>query len=837
MEWNKQRDEIKGKEITVSFCSVLIILYAIISEYYASKGIKFLKLTPEFSLALLQIQTAISMITLTVIAFLTGNISDSYKGISISRFYLEQRPVFFKQKGIVVFEFLALGFSIWSYLYGLCYILLGVFIVSGIFVLVSILQVYSIFNGKRDIENEINSYLKYLIETLHDYSNVPNYIADWKALILSQSTEEFNQYQSTFINIIRGILLHEKKVNMVNSYTESIARYLLQHDSKLCKARGVFFIIDYYKHISRWINSDEIPTKEIQGQISLIAILWQDWLYALQTVEIEKVEEKLYFSIFSYQVIEVALCIGQPSSEVSYEIVAVEKLSKRLGSYLNKQIDMGNNFNTEKWTIIFSDAKYDYPFSEKLPYINIPEFKKSLVVRDFSIFYGYLISGQIDLLKESIFVNGINRIDNPISEEQALLVMLIHCYMYYYAFRESTDYVSRKNQKKVRKILRDKEIMKQITSFYKNSHVYNNDIIKEDTYKKMSGILAEFEVMPKNGRMKRCIIDKVTELYFLYIALLVYPFAKKTTFLSDVLKLDKYEIYLYEGQDKYLKEQLFQISSIIYFESEEKMDSEVDRMVSDFYSYMAAMYKEKIIKEARMNQRYFDKEKLAAKIENSIQKEYTVKFNNLFQTLTIDSPHDEYTVEKKFCFGPYYTQQMMDREFEIDVFRNLVGDYIKTLIHDLRVNLGIKEIDKENLFVDDEEFRIFLQENNYVVMIGSNYIFDNNLFMANDGLLDNQKFICVAAGGIGLACKSKSIKIKLEELNVKISSPSSTDKERCVAFREGKYIAKNGIVLRDFSEEELFNLLQDEYKMVHITIKAEIFYKSDDEEKPFLIIK
>lgn len=56
----------------------------------------------DVSLTLLQIQAAVTTLTLTIIDLLSGNVSDSYMGIPISMFYLEKRPFLLKQKAVIL---------------------------------------------------------------------------------------------------------------------------------------------------------------------------------------------------------------------------------------------------------------------------------------------------------------------------------------------------------------------------------------------------------------------------------------------------------------------------------------------------------------------------------------------------------------------------------------------------------------------------------------------------------------------------------------------------------------------------------------------------------------
>ena len=60
----------------------------------------------SFSLTILQIQATVGTLIIAIIALITGNISDSYMGVSVSDFYLNIKPWKLKQKILI---FISLG--------------------------------------------------------------------------------------------------------------------------------------------------------------------------------------------------------------------------------------------------------------------------------------------------------------------------------------------------------------------------------------------------------------------------------------------------------------------------------------------------------------------------------------------------------------------------------------------------------------------------------------------------------------------------------------------------------------------------------------------------------
>ena len=93
----------------------------------------------SFSLTILQIQATVGTLIFTIIALITGNISDSYMGVSISDFYLNIKPWKLTQKVLIV---ISLGLCLSGVIFhslGLYNIVLYLFIATLIAILISIL--------------------------------------------------------------------------------------------------------------------------------------------------------------------------------------------------------------------------------------------------------------------------------------------------------------------------------------------------------------------------------------------------------------------------------------------------------------------------------------------------------------------------------------------------------------------------------------------------------------------------------------------------------------------------------------------------------------------------
>lgn len=157
-----------------------------------------------FSLTILQIQASVGTLVIAIIALITGNITDSYMGISISDFYLNIKPWKLTQKRLV---FLLLGFSLAGVIFhsfGLYNIVFYMFICTMIGIVISIMGIYSAFRGRNKQNQEIEAYINYVIDYKMDFGSKLNvyqsYVLDWEKQV------EFQVHKVVMIEGKRNII-------------------------------------------------------------------------------------------------------------------------------------------------------------------------------------------------------------------------------------------------------------------------------------------------------------------------------------------------------------------------------------------------------------------------------------------------------------------------------------------------------------------------------------------------------------------------------------------------------------------------------------------------------
>ena len=99
-KWIKRRKEISRVETAAIVVAILLLLIGGVCDVAVKMGyiLIHVKGFEDVSLAVLQMQASITVLTLSIIALLSGNISDSYMGVSVSSYFLEKRPPYLKQK-------------------------------------------------------------------------------------------------------------------------------------------------------------------------------------------------------------------------------------------------------------------------------------------------------------------------------------------------------------------------------------------------------------------------------------------------------------------------------------------------------------------------------------------------------------------------------------------------------------------------------------------------------------------------------------------------------------------------------------------------------------------
>ena len=843
INWETHRKGIKKKEFIVIFSSFFIMFFGFVCDLLVLKGCNFFVVRDinNVSLVSLQIQATITTLTLTIIALLSGNITDSYMGISISAYFLELRPVILKQSRIIILEFAALALSVVFHIVGFYNSVFSCLIASMFIIIMAIFEIYAVFKGRKNSEDEISLYVNYLIEEKDNYLEIgKNFLYDWKKIVVDQSVEEFDFYLQMFFSLINNIFLNHKKTDEINELAESIALFLLTNESANCKCKGVNFVIKFYENVCIWISCNQEVVKEIEGSISLISLVYKELYSAFMAVGVERLErENFQFDDLAEYVFRVVSWIGYLENKHSFEVTAINYIARFLGRFLKVENKKGNIINSSYWKSIIMD-NYDY-----LVY-GIPEesktfYKDSLVLRDFNIIFGYLFDGQLEYVIDGFFLDGISEIYEIKDESLVFKTMLIHCYMYYLAYRESNECIEKNLQENIKKMITEKSVVESINNFY--YCLSKKDTLLDDDFEnKIRSTLSSYELSPEHCNSKTSIIDGVIRDYCLYVTILISRCSHDNGLLERLLNVQEYSPLLKNSRLEELKKKFVNLHSM--FNKENLSDDEVkkksEEMICIFTSVMKEKYKKYICDIAENIQKDFSVKNIKEREIKKIEEIIIDKFKSYFDYFSKQCGTLE-TYEKVCVLSiKEPTDMMVNYDCRGDISNYANAKFIEWIIDTLSSHFGVSIIDRNSKFNSDEDFRNYLQSHNYNILVGSRYpfdIIDYQDYDKHNEFISSRDCLFSVARRKGMALRKNSLFLKLNDVIVEISTPSIEDVRVKRSKESGLYVytTVDGVKL-EFEKEDLQKYIYNEYKVVKVYVNVTIGF-SDNVDDAVIITR
>ena len=149
-------------EIAAIILQVLVIALAIFAEstcvhdWMAGHD---LTIDANFSMVILQIMATMATLTIALLAMMSGVLEENIAGVSVIDYVLNIRPIIYKQKIVIVASVLNVCASVLLHVVGLYTVVFALFICEIVFIIISSVSIYVIFEGPRKYQNEIKKYL------------------------------------------------------------------------------------------------------------------------------------------------------------------------------------------------------------------------------------------------------------------------------------------------------------------------------------------------------------------------------------------------------------------------------------------------------------------------------------------------------------------------------------------------------------------------------------------------------------------------------------------------------------------------------------------------------
>jgi hypothetical protein len=782
----------------------------------------------DFCSDLITIQTTIATIPIALIALLSNLFSKSYLGISLSSYILNFKHRFFKFQYVFYAE---MGLVLASVLFKLLTFYNFIFaslLVSIILICITVKNVYEAYTDLYSIYDEILVYWNCrLLRGAKNYKDLGIlFIEDWKRTVNNNlSTEEFELYRKLYFKLIRRILYREQDFRLVNSFTEEIALFLLKHDNIKAKERGFDFVISFYERILKIIRGLKHSANE-KDYICLISKVGNEWIAVIKSSELKNINiNKLGY--FSLKILRVALINGNNSDNDS-EMQSAYSIAYELGLLFGKQCEQ------QKKTDLFDEhslrMNISYDLLENRTYTGF----KTVAILNFNFIRGYLLSRRTGFVREYLLSMLRKRYMAGQLEKCIFEVMLIHCYLYYLAYREAKEYASSDEfMRETAGVITDREITQKIYHLFTHCVALGkkSDILNSAVEADLEGTLKSCELVPSNG----AIMEGVVRVYFLYVVLLASEISLKSCSPKynpfDALDLDTYRGYLFESKRKETERELLELSRIF------GDDNKNARIVTRFNGSIQALRK-KLKESIKENNAGKLKELRDRGTDELIKRELNEQFNRYFENNS--------GIDGKYClfnnsivaYSVIRSTEELAGNFSSDYVSGSVLCLIKKIAGLLISECGIESKKVDQDFADYDSLTGYVQGNKYNLLIGNPYVLLPQKWMHDDQILkkyvdfiDSFEKIDIDSSDIVIATQKGELAVSFNSIDVSISSLSIEEiKQQFIKNSSlGKIFYKysNETILEFDDENEFIEFMQNEKQKIEIRFNFSVYAKRD----------
>ena len=827
-----------GKYILVVIS--LAVILDLIVKFNNKLALITVKDIDNVCLVLIQIQATMTTLIIATIALLSGFITKSYLGIHLCTYVLDIEPRYFKFKHVLVSEFTLLGLAILFHILKFYNCVFTSCFVSVYILPCFIKNVYLVFANTYEIKEKIKKYILNSIENNDDYKSIGDrLINNWRSDIsYNQSEEGFEDYYDVFISLIKRIVSREKDLNTVNDYSEVITNSFLKNDNHSLQKKGVYFVLNFYKDISRWIDENAAEAEKFQEQISLFSRVFRVWWNAVDRDTIKLFNEYVYLII---NVLKTSAYFRlKNDNNYTFDQESIYLMARSFGySTDNKKYFACNDFGSD---LIFFTHE-GYYLAEKMN-DNIKEnYYESLAITIFNICCGYLNNGYIDYIDNSVFSELQNKYNLAVYSGEpgqvkckavVLEFMLIHCYMYYLAFREDESCVGREKRQRIQECMNNKLNVEKIFNFYSYLAFYCPLVLTAEMEEKLEKILDRQEILTGNTGEKTLIMRDVVRDYFLAIAIWVKSYNSQIFDLSKVLLLEKYLPYLNKNQSDSIKERLVQLLETV---DGMGVKFKIHRNFDVFHKEMNKALKNDLINESLLKYEKFDKNICETKIKEKLKN----RFYEIFGNDTVASGKGkDFTVKVLTRVDPiFFLVNDIPSAYLTLSFVNFIKNLTSILVNDY--NVEKKDITRS--YIEDSDFDNCFKDNKYNLLIGDMTIFSSQYddsiarYYKREAILHDVNKIIIPEADIAIATNNMEFRIRLDDVIVEICSPS---KEEVCNYGSRYFIKdeKSGIINFNyynhcdviFEEDEFYKFMNNYTQILSVYFKVSIITENDCNE-------
>ncbi len=825
-EWQKSRKLYIDIEKLCIAVSALCIIAGLICDICVKYGIVFYRVIAlnDFSMVILQIQASVGTLTIAIIALISGSITDSYMGVSISDYFLNIRPGMLKQKIIIFSSLTLILVNSICHLFSMYNSVFFLFVVSLIMVANSLVEIYSIFAGRRKTEEEIEKYYYHIIEGEFGYYKKLEmcvaFVEDWKNNT-RQNEAEFDKYKKILADGVNALITYQEEtcIRDVDNLCVDVAINLLSGISETEKLHGIVFVQNMYGFWWQYILRDNGKRNCFKERISLFRRVMHELIDAIDSLQAERIEKTIDLDYLLENILRIAYWIGYDEIESKQEIGYANSFARCIGPCLAKQRKKGNFVNAEYWGKILTGL-YRYSY---VPEELSSEYEMSKIYLQFDYCYGLILNGGTNIVKEYLYYENIANCYRIEEKQYAILVLSVHCFLYYLS-RESEECVSAGIKEQVQKLLEDIRV-KQIFSYFLYQLSENMIWFDEELEINITSIIERHELFPEHQNSKTLIADSIVMDFYLFIILYLSEEYYIPELPLNVLGVERYGQYVHEENVEYTKTKLRRIYRVIIQENEEGLEGKIDMMFDNLDKIIKQKYKEREINRAVEAQKIYEDEINLNELCSKIRSNTIERFEKKFRSILVDKIEAVEPIKISIFKLHNYTEGITEG-FRQNFYSDMFGNFVRHIMAYLNSKKVVAVKNRWENFSNDIELMSYLTENQLELLIGSRYALANRDYKLKDefdAFIENYICIYTTLTKNGLALKKDSLKICIHDVEVSIRPAEISDEnvQYDDELKKYKYNIYSGMQL-EFDKEEITEYLHNMRKIVEISIVVSI---------------
>ena len=341
---------IKLSKLAIKRTIVILVVLVILIRLDCIFDDLITRIVPSFDQSVLStitsIQVTVGTLVFTIVAIVSGNISDTYLGISITDYYLNKKHKEYSQfKLIEYFLLLTIISVLVGYLFELRLVVLFCFLFTLIIVYLSAKSVYKVFQGKYKIQEEIEQYIECMLKQCGNYQLVlPIFVSlskEWSEKLDNQNFSEYSKYSICFQKFISKLMEigNAKALDEVDRICSSICNQFFVSEKKSINKRGLLVVSDVYAKINDKVNDDRLKLCTSKEGLSFFKNIEFDLSKSLEKFDYYEARDHILKINDLLNILVVAVMTSKPKNEESlFEVInSISNYLKGYFSLLSKQ--------------------------------------------------------------------------------------------------------------------------------------------------------------------------------------------------------------------------------------------------------------------------------------------------------------------------------------------------------------------------------------------------------------------------------------------------------------------------------------------------------------------